>query len=80
MENSSDKNEILKNLLKANDEFVEIVNVYRSIFELIGDKAQEELTNSLSCRASRGICLNEIRQIALTIVGKYDDEEFHGIY
>lgn len=80
MENSSDKNEILKNLLKANDEFAEIVDVYRSIFELIGDKAQEELTSSLSCRASRGICLNEIRQIALTIVGKYDDEEFHHIY
>jgi hypothetical protein len=24
--------------------------------------------------------LNEVKQIALTIVGKYNDEEFHNIY
>lgn len=80
MENSKDTNEVIAKLMKANNEWIEIVEVYRSVFELIADKADEELKNTLGCRASRGICLNEIKQLALTIVGKYNDQEFHNIY
>ena len=80
MENSKETDEVIAKLMKANDEWIEIVEVYRSVFEVIADKVDDELRNSLGCRASRGICLNEVKQIALTIVGKYNDEEFHHIY
>jgi len=80
VENRKETDEIIRKLQQANDEWIEIVEVYRSVFELIADKADEELKNSLGCRASRGICLNEIKRLALTIVGKYNDEEFHNIY
>lgn len=80
MENSKETDEIIRKLQQANDEWIEIVEVYRSVFEVIADKADDELKNTLGCRASRGICLNEVKQIALTIVGKYKDEEFHNIY
>ena len=80
MENSKETDEVIAKLMKANDEWIEIVEVYRSVFEVIADKVDDELRNSLGCRASRGICLNEVKRIALTIVGTYDDEEFHHIY
>jgi hypothetical protein len=75
-----DQSNLIDQQSKAIDEWTEIVNVYRSVFELIGDICEEELANCLSCRASRGISLNRIKEMAQTIIGKYEDEEYKGIY